>query len=230
MISQVSPVDAWKEAATQLLAQKDREAFNVLVSFPAGAAADESAMESHDPRTFLGSGFDRARDVANTIFPQKTWDNSDSRPSFYKRYALAHARGKKKGWGTYFGRFIAFGQKNVNQLERVVQALEKWEGVHRAAFFMHSSSAETDGLRTRGGPCLQYVQFCCPNSKQIDLVAVYRNHDYCNKVLGNYFGLSRLLRFVCDETEHEVGTVSCLSVHAYSATSLTNMKKLLGIP
>ena len=220
---------AWQAASTHLI-ERGREDFNLLVSFPCATIVNEAPLNDYDPRTILGSKFDRARDVANTIFPAKTRANSSTRADLYKRYLKAIRRGRKKSWGTYFLRMISFGACKVNQLERVIGALTGWgQKAYRAAFLMHTSSAETDKLRPLGGPCLQYVQFNCPNATTIDLLAVYRNHDYCNKVLGNLFGLSRLLRFVCEESGRSPGRVTCLSVHAYFNTSVKKQKQLIGI-
>lgn len=229
IIEESSPLAAWQAASTHLI-ERGREDFNLLISFPCTMAGDEGPLNDYDPRTILGSKFDRARDVANTIFPAKTRANSSTRADLYKRYLKANGRGSKKGWGTYFERMISFGTYKVNQLERVIGALTGWgKKAYRAAFLMHTSSAETDKLRPLGGPCLQYVQFNCPNTTTIDLLAVYRNHDYCNKVLGNLFGLSRLLRFVCEESGRCPGKVTCLSVHAYFNTSVKKQKQLIGI-
>ncbi len=229
IITEPTPLAAWQVASAYLIAH-GKEDFNILVSFPCAAAIDEAPLDEYDPKARLGSKFDRARDVANTIFPARTFTNSNNRKSFYKRYLRAHERGKKKGWGTYFLRMIAFGAKNVNQLERVIVALNSWPNTYKAAFIVHTSSAETDRLRPLGGPCLQYLQFNCPTPNEIDLLAVYRNHDYCNKVLGNFFGLSRLLNFVCGETNRNPGKISCLSVHAYINASVKKQKILAEIP
>lgn len=227
-IEEPSPLAAWRTASSHLIGVGGED-FNLLVSFPCATALDEAPLKEYDPRTVLGSKFDRARDVANTIFPAKTWANSSTRADLYKRYLKANKRGRKKSWGTYFARMISFGSCEVNQLERVINALTSWEQkAYRAAFLMHTSSAETDKLRPLGGPCLQYVQFNCPSATTIDLLAVYRNHDYCNKVLGNLFGLSRLLRFVCKESGRTPGRVTCLSAHAYFNTSVKKQKQLIG--
>lgn len=218
-----SPVAAW-QAVTLHLNKTGKEAYNLLVTFDADSA-DEAHMLDFDPRS-LGNAYDRIRDVANTIFPARTRLNSKDRAAFYQRYHRAHERGKTKAWGTYFGRFIKFGAKEINQLEDVIHALNTWKLSYRAALIMHASSAETDPLKVLGSPCLQYVQFNCPDSSRVNLLAVYRNHDYCNKALGNFFGLSRLLKFVCDETKREAGTVTCLSIHAYYENSTKSQNKL----
>lgn len=228
IIKENSPLAAWKSASDYLIVNKG-EAYNIQVSFFCSEASDETPLQKYDPRKVLGKKFDCARDVANTIFPAKTWANSETREDFYERYQRAHKRNRKTSWGTYFERLIVFGNKKINQLERVINALTNWKRNCKAALVMHISSPETDNLRILGGPCLQYVQFNCPNKKQIDLVAVYRNHDYCNKVLGNFFGLSRLLKFVAEESGRLPGKVSCLSIHAYIETSLKKQKELITI-
>ncbi|MDB5986120.1 MAG: hypothetical protein JWR16_1173 [Nevskia sp.] len=218
-----SPIEAWRATSRHLL-DSHKEAYNVLVKFKSDHV-DESLMYDFDPST-VSSKLDRIGDVANTIFPMRTWENSADRASFYDRYHRAHARGHTKSWGTYFGRFIDFGDSNVNQLENVIRAHQNWPGSHRAAFLMHASSAETDNLRPRGGPCLQYVQFNCPTRRTMSLTAVYRNHDYCNKALGNFFGLNRLLTFVCSETGRIASSVTCLSIHAYFDVALSTQRQL----
>lgn len=228
MISERSPLHAWRAASTYLI-QEGGECQNLLVSFPCSSARDESPLVDYDPRAVLGNRFDRARDIANTIFPTKTLQNSSSRSDFYERYKKAHLRGRKKKWGTYFLRQIEFGAKKLNQLETIIDTMNTWpKKAYSAVFLMHLSSSETDTLKPLGGPCLQYIQFVCPTAREVDLVAVYRNHDFCNKVLGNYFGLSRLLNYVCEQTDMKPRTISCLSIHAFFATSLKNQKRLIG--
>lgn len=220
-----TPLDAWLQVSRHLINTEGHEAFNLLIEFSDISDADEAEMLEFDPRS-LGSKYDLIKDVANTIFPQKIYTNSTSRSELYQRYLRAHKRSRRRRWGTYFQRFICFGNKEVNQLENIVHALSTRANTYKAAYMMHTSSAETDGLRTRGNPCLQYVQFNCPNQKQLDLVAVYRNHDYYNKALGNFVGLSRLLKFVANESGHTIGSVTCLSIHAYADAPISLQKQL----
>jgi thymidylate synthase len=227
IVEGLSPVDVWKQAS-QFLIDNGGKTYNVLLAFPCAGAASEDALKLNDPAKILGSEFDRSSNVANTIFPSKTWKNVNTRAALYARYTRAHARGHKKQWGTYFGRMTSFGTAKINQIERVIDALNNWQHPHRAALLIHTSSAETDKLRHLGGPCLQYIQFNCPDSETIDLVAIYRNHDYCNKVLGNLYGLSRLLEFVCAATSMAAGRIVVHSIHAYISTSLKNQKTLIG--
>jgi thymidylate synthase len=224
-----TPLDAWLTATKHLLAAGGRD-YNVLATFPSSGSLNEGPLSTFDPRSTLGATFDRARDVANTIFPAKTCRNSATRPQFYKRYKIAHLRGRKKSWGTYFHRLIDFGHTNINQLENTIIAMGTWAKNSRAALVMHTSSAELDKLKPLGAPCLQYVQFNGPTSSCTDLLAVFRNHDFTNKALGNYYGLARLLVYVANQAGRIPGSVSCLSCHAYFSASITRQKLLAKIP
>jgi thymidylate synthase len=130
-------------------------------------------------------------------------------------------------WGTYFERLIRFGTSGVNQLERAIASAENWERNHQAVLVFHVSSAETDGIRVRGGPCLQYVQLLCPDAKTIELSAVYRSHDYYNKALGNLIGLARLLNFVASEVGRNPGSLTCHSMHAFLGGTKGNVQALI---
>ena len=44
---------------------------------------------------------------------------------------------------------------------------------------------------------------------------VYRSHDFINKALGNFVGLTRLLEFVCFHTGRRPGRLVCHSIRAF---------------
>ena len=50
--------------------------------------------------------------------------------------------------------------------------------------------------------------------KSVSLTAMYRNHFYVKKLLGNLVGLGRLLEFVARETNLDVGPLTVISTHA----------------
>jgi len=92
---------------------------------------------------------------------------------------------------------------------------------------MHISSADTDSLiKTIGNPCLQFIEILCPDRDTVSLLAVYRNHDYYRKTLGNFIGLGQLLKFICDETGRNTGTLTCHSAHAYYDVSKAKISQL----
>lgn len=219
---EANPIECWKRACAYLL-DNGRQTYNLIATFSAAEAEDEMPMEHYNP-TLVDANGDDIFDVANTIFPAKTFRNAMnrglSRAQFYERYLRAHRRTRYKSWGTYFERFIQLGASRTNQLELLIEKRGLWPTNPKAALYLHTTSMEIDPPRTRGGPCLQYVQFCCGGAGRVDLVAVYRNHDYFNKALGNYFGLSRLLNFFCLQGGGNPGNVTCIGIHAFAASAM----------
>jgi hypothetical protein len=48
----------------------------------------------------------------------------------------------------------------------------------------------------------------------VSLTAIYRNHYYIEKLLGNLIGLGQLLQYVATETQLSIGALTVLSTHA----------------
>ena len=67
-----------------------------------------------------------------------------------------------------------------------------------------------------GGQCLSFLSFkIVPGTaKTLTLTAIYRNHFYVEKLLGNLIGLGRLMSFVARETDLKVGALTVVSTHA----------------
>lgn len=213
VISQPDALTAWVAAARHLTSIKGAVATNVVIYIASPTAWHSEWFERVDPRKVNASGEDQS-DVANTIFPSKTWKNSATREALYSRYKRAHRMGSTKSWGTYFLRLVEFGREGVNQLERAIQVLNNWEKEPGTAIVFHLSSAETDRPRPLGGPCLQLCMLHAYDGR-IDMTAIYRNHDYFNKAFANFVGLGRLLEFVCSQTNRKPGSLVCHSGHAY---------------
>lgn len=218
-------VEAWLDVSRYLL-DNGPKVCNILVTITNPTFFDQAWCTRYNPRTANAKG-DNIRDVMNTIFPQKTRHNSPDRHAFYERYKKANRRRHRKNWGTYFGRLISFGDKKKNQLEAAISALNRWKNNPHAALTVHLSSPETDSLKPLGAPCWHYGEFLCPDRHTIELVAVYRNHDFFNKALGNYIGLSRLLSFVCQETGRNPGRLVCHSVQAYYQATKGEFQRLV---
>ena len=125
-----------------------------------------------------------------------------------------HKKNKAR-WGNYFLRFTKFGFNKVNQVQRIIRDINNRPNNQAACYIMHVSSIDYDSnTRIIGNPCLQYIQFAQVGNS-LNLTAVYRNHDFLTKALGNYIGLTRLLEFVCDNTNSQIGSVTCHSIHYY---------------
>ena len=74
--------------------------------------------------------------------------------------------------------------------------------------------------------CMQYIELLCPDRETVSLLAVYRNHDYFQKALGNFIGLGQLLKFICDQTGRQAGTLTCHSAHAYYQSNKAELRSL----
>jgi hypothetical protein len=138
----------------------------------------------------------------------------------------ARQRGLRfSGWQhTYFERMVGKWRDRDGQLHSirenkllgVIDKLTLWDRNAEAACYIHTS-IETDGFRTRGGPCLQYVQFRAYGDHLMDVIGLYRAHDYGNKALGNLIGLNRLGSFVARHTKRRLNGVSVVSLHPFAS-------------
>ncbi len=223
--SAINNMEAWVGAAHHLAAVKGGEEVNIFLEVESPTTFEPWWFEVLDPRAVNSRG-ENPNDVANTIFPLRTWLNSSSRHEFYERYMRAHARGHNKRWGTYFLRLINFGETGINQLERAIDILNTWKNEPGTALVFHLSSPEIDSPRPLGAPCLQLIQLQVKGGV-IDMNVTYRNHDYFNKALPNLVGLGKLLEFVCFNSNRRPGKLVCHSAHAYSSSGMAGINGLL---
>ena len=208
-------VEAWKLAAELLVNDGDR--FNLAVHITDTASLNESEVARYDHRLVEPGIRKSVYDVANTIFPSISRYHAGNLERFFTHYRRVYERGQKMHrttWGVYFLRLISFGSGEENQLAGIIHALADWNCKPKAAFVVHLSSAALDSPRPLGAPCWQYGQFVRSEDNRLSLVAVYRSQDYFQKALGNFVGLIRLLRFVCQRARMEMGTLTCLSTFA----------------
>ncbi len=227
IVEKETSLDAWRAGASLLL-QSGSALSNLITTIQNPCAIDSMWLSNHSPHRYSSNG-DNIRDVVNTIFPMKIAERASCRAAMYSAYLQRHDRAHrwKRGrhaWGTYYERLIRFpsdrsGQVTVNQLERVIEKLRSWRRRSTTGLVFHLSSPVLDTPRIRGGPCWHYGELLWNHDDSIDLVAVYRNHDFYNKVLGNYIGLGLLLKYICDESDKVAGKLICHSVHAYCDSS-----------
>lgn len=232
LVSGDTCLDAWK-AGCELVVDGYRGTMITVVERP--IYFEDDWLVKYNPKHFYHPG-SVLSDVINTIFPFKIWNKVGSREELYRHYLRVNARSSRIGakknarWGTYFGRMIDFGAGNINQIEDIINVLEA-ETRHFHVFNpIHISSADYDSLKNRlGNPCLQYVQFLQPEKGIIDIMVVYRNHDFFNKALGNYIGLGMLLGYVCQEAGKVPGKLICSSAAVYSDASKITLREIAKI-
>jgi thymidylate synthase len=99
-----------------------------------------------------------------------------------------------------------------NRLRSIIEKANSWDRNVEGALYAHTDAPE-DTLRPRGAPCLQYVQFRLFDDANLELLALYRAHDFLNKVLGNMIGLQRLGTFVAAQTGRHFVRQTVISLH-----------------
>jgi thymidylate synthase len=221
-------IDSWTAAASLLVRDGDR--FNLTVHLNRPNALDEAQVGRYCHRRITPSIRSSVYDVANTLFPEHSRFHDGDLDEFYDHYLKVYLRGQARhptAWGCYFQRLISFGPNSENQLNKILTGLSHWRARPRAAFVLHLSSTDLDNPRPLGAPCWQYAQFIRNGDDVLSLVAVYRSHDYFQKALGNFVGLTRLLRFVCQHSNMTPGSLTCLSTYATLQGQRANTRRLL---
>ena len=230
IIRSLDIVGAWQAATDHLLGSPHGKTTNLIVEIDDPVVPHRSVLRAHDPKRFFPDE-KSVFDVANTIWPSRLVAQCADRAAFYRRYLAVNERGmsrrrNRNRWGTYCGRLLSFGSSRINQLEKAIVSSSGWSSRYEAAIVLHVSSSETDGIRVRGGPCLQYVQPLFRADGTLDLVAVYRSQDYSLLALGNFIGLAELLSFISTQTGNRPGRLIVHSVFASLGKSKRLTKRL----
>lgn len=182
--------------------------------------------------------------VAYTIFPFVFNRSGKTRHEFYtdgmkyfERIVAKRGRGRGRYWGSYFNRMVDYECPNgerMNQLETIISSINSREKNYGAAHVIVIPYPK-ELKRKMGGPCLNYITIQVETAKPrniVNLLAVYRNHDFTERAYGNYYGLCKLLEFIATATDSDIGNVTCVSSHAYTSHSckaeLRRLSNLLG--
>jgi len=218
--SQPDCASAWREAVRAVDCQPGHAAHNVIID-----VADPVANTTRqDPRVavideFL-SGCDKSVEaVANTIFPAALY-RCHGAPAFFdvfREKILPRVRRSGRWSGYYFERMIQYltPDGEVNQLWDIVQRIRDQRALNKFELSLFDPARDVDNSRY-GGQCLSFVSFkLLPSTpRTLVLTAMYRNHFYIEKLLGNLIGLGRLMAFVACEGGLNVGALTVVSTHA----------------
>jgi thymidylate synthase len=202
--TQRSCARAWVAAANAVTAEGD--GYNVVIDVEDPMTHDEvdNKVISHV------DSFLRARDqnpvitVSNTIFPQAMYHKYGV-PAFYDEYLKTYeSLTKTKQWGRYFERMIRnSSDEDFNPLQELIAKIREQVESGKCVKATHELSIYNpllDRRLWRGGQCLSFLSFKRHPQKGLLLTAIYRNHSYVTRCLGNLIGLGRLLAFVANET------------------------------
>ncbi len=218
--TQPSCARAWVTAASAIAS--DGEPYNVIIDVEHPTRFDER----DNAVIGLVDSFLRERrqnpiaTISNTIFPQALYEEHGS-PKFYAEYhkVFDHLTDSKQ-WGRYFERMTRHRtlkgesynplQELIDKLKGQVDAGQRFKSTHELAVY----DPLLDRRYRRGGQCLSFLSFKLHPEKGLLLTAMYRNHHYIGRCLGNLIGLGRLQAFVAKETGVSVGSLTCVSTHA----------------
>lgn len=222
---------AWLSSVLRVNAAPGHEAFNVVIDI----ADPISEIASDEKIISLVNEFLKAHDahplqtVANTIFPSSTYKHYGS-PEFYDVYLKKiYPKVKEHQWGRYFERMINYQAKDrvINPLAELIQKLKDgiseekklyrniYElGIYDPALDIRIYDPVRDANRSMNRQCLSFLSFKLDREMRLGLTAVYRNHFYIARLLGNMIGLGRLLEFVATESDTNIGSLTIVSTHA----------------
>ncbi len=243
VLSQPSAVETWREAVQAVDAAPGHEAHNVMLCVDDPTTGAQFA----DPRVALVDEFLRRHDksvrtISNTIFPESLYRRHGA-PEFFDAFhnkVLPTVRKSERWSGYYFERMTDWPNAPMgNPLWDIVTRMRDPAVRSNNKFELALFDPARDSTRSPyGGQCLSFLSFkLLPGSpKKVALTAIYRNHYYIEKLLGNLIGLGQLMAFVAKETEQEVGPLTVISSHAIidlpkttcgGATTRTDLAALL---
>lgn len=212
---------AWVAAASALIDHGD-EAYNVVIDIEAPVTHDndDNAVITLADRFLKEHDEDPIITVANTIFPQDQY-KAHGLPALYDvEHRNFDRRSDMQRWGHYFERMTRRFDKSgrrYNPLDKLVEKLKKQNGARtpfRAAYELSLYDSDLDRKRYRNAPCLSFLSFKRHPERGLMLTAIYRNHTYITRCLGNLIGLGRLQAFVAGEAKVKLGSLTVVSTHA----------------
>ena len=221
--SQPDCASAWREAVRAVNDQAGHSAYNVIIDV-ADPVKNSTLQDSRVAivNEFL-LGFDKSVEaVANTIFPAALYHRYGV-PDFFDMFrdkVLPKVRRNGRWSGYYFERMIQYpvpAGEPINQLWDIVQRIadENVRALNKFELSLFDPARDVDSS-PYGGQCLSFLSFkLLPGTKKtLTLTAMYRNHFYTEKLLGNLIGLGRLLSFVARESNVDAGSLTVVSTHA----------------
>lgn len=238
-------ISTWREAVRAVDLEPSHQAHNVIMAVKNPVIKNQLGdLRIAAVDDFLRLYAKPVQTVANTIFPASLYRRHGA-PDFFQVFhetVLPRVRNVQKGerWsGYYFERMTHWPNAPMdNPLWDVVQRLRDPKVRAKNKFEISVFDPARDVDRSPyGGQCLSHLSFKLLSGAPdaLALTAVYRNHYYIEKLLGNLIGLGQLMGFVAAEAELAIGPLVVLSSHATidlprtkeAATTRADVAKLL---
>ena len=113
-------------------------------------------------------------------------------------------------WPTCNGKAMNQLQNLIDRLKKQLHSTQTFKSVYELSLF----DPVRDRRRNRNRQCLSFLSFKQHPKRGLMLTAIYRNHHYIARALGNFLGLGQLMAFVAAEAGTKVGPLTCVSTHA----------------
>lgn len=223
---QPSNARAWVAAATAVQAMGG-EAYNVIIDITNPLAEDvtDTAIIQIVDRYLRNHNTYSVATVANTIFPESTLRRYGP-VDFYDAYrerVFPRMKRMTRDWGRYFDRLTRWtkvrdGQlQTINPLQDLITFMKRQvagDRVYRNVYEMTIYDPTRDAGKPSNRQRLSFLSFKLTADHCLLLTAIYRNHTYISRGLGNFIGLGRLQAFIAEQSGATLGSLTCVSTHA----------------
>lgn len=218
-----TPVRAWVDAAAHLLARPNLTLGGLMLHIerPLAVNLDEEAVIVKVDRFLRQHGKHPVITVANTIFPSAL-DRGDGIDGLRERYMHVYKRRMcmPGEWGRYFERMVSWEDRRGGRVDQLAENIRMLKDTREGGRFYENryeiiiSDPVRDMRKALNRQCLSMIELKPERNGSLHMIAIYRNHYYVQKTLGNLLGLGRLLDFIARESGFEVGTLTLNSTSA----------------
>jgi thymidylate synthase len=226
-------VAGWREAVRLVDLATGHQAQNVVISVaePTARATLADPVVAEVDAFLSGHGKKPIETVANTIFPAALYRRYGA-PQFFDRFrdnVLPKVRRSGAWSGYYFERMMelprADGQP-INQIWGIVERLRNpnVRALNKFELLIFDPARDVNDS-PYGGQCLSFASLKLigkGDDRRLGMTALYRNHYYIEKLLGNLIGLGRLLEFIAKEGGVALGPLTIVSTNATVDTANWN--------
>ncbi len=230
LVNEINCLDAWLKVSNLILVNGQQENVLITIDHPCDFTNLRTWLTVRNPKR-IDLNADHIRHVVNTIFPYNLSILCANRSDLYLKYRSIYLNGNNRRWGTYFQRLISFDKhfqnNGANQLENAIIALNGGSPQHHYIVFHLTAVNLNSNVAPMGAPCWHFGEITINNDNTIDLVAIYRKHDYFNKAFGNFIGLAKLLEFICNNTGRIPGKLIVHSINAFNNSTRNNLVRLI---
>ena len=223
---QPSNAQAWIAAAS-VVQEAGGEAHNVIIDIVdpmVEDGIDGTIIKLVDDFLREHNSF-RISTVANTIFPQSLLQRHgpDDFYGVYHDRVLPEMKRMTHDWGRYFERLTKWRKvrgketTTINPLQDLITFMRgqiAGDRSYKNVYEMTIYDPTRDAGKISNRQCLSFLSFKLTHDDHLCLTAVYRNHAYIARGLGNFIGLGRLQAFVAQQAGATLGSLTCVSTHA----------------